>query len=362
VSAAAGARAAAWGRSRLVECIPSRAASLLAPALAALHVPPVTHPPTHPSTHPVPPPPPPPRPRRRIAFVGSDGRTRHFLLQTGQNSSQGHADERLLQLMRLANALLERAPDARRRGLAWHTPAIVPVWPQLRLLEEEPSYASYYEAYEVGASGRLLGCFLGAFRIFFGEAGPRCVGLSGCGSRPQGRPPRRTPPAHAPARAARRVAHAPRATSTFSFSENLKVVSNRRSVAFFFPPPPPPARSTARASGASPTSRCCASRSASPVRTACTSRWVEGGGLGWGLGGGKAWGFGAAESGRWVGAQTCASRQPADPTPHHPNPPPRPPTRPHPPKPAQPHTPFTPGPDRPAAAAGVLRDLRACGV
>jgi transformation/transcription domain-associated protein len=50
--------------------------------------------------------------------------------------------------MRLANALLERAPDARKRGLGWHTPAIVPVWPQLRLLEEEPSYASYYEAYE----------------------------------------------------------------------------------------------------------------------------------------------------------------------------------------------------------------------
>jgi transformation/transcription domain-associated protein len=101
------------------------------------------HPPHHPT------------PKRRIAFVGSDGRTRHFLLQTGQNTSQGHADDRLLQLMRLCNALLERRPDSRKRALAWHTPAIVPVWPQLRLIEEEPSYTSYYEAYEVGLIGLI---------------------------------------------------------------------------------------------------------------------------------------------------------------------------------------------------------------
>lgn len=54
------------------------------------------------------------------------------LPQTGQNSTQGQADERLLQLLRLLNRLLERHPEARRRGLAWHTPAVVPVWPQAR--------------------------------------------------------------------------------------------------------------------------------------------------------------------------------------------------------------------------------------
>jgi hypothetical protein len=33
--------------------------------------------------------------------------------------------------MRLCNALLDRQPDSRKRALSWHTPAIVPVWPQV---------------------------------------------------------------------------------------------------------------------------------------------------------------------------------------------------------------------------------------
>lgn len=53
------------------------------------------------------------------------------LLQTGQNSTQGAADERMMQLLRLLNRLLERSPESRRRLLAWHTPIIVPVWPQV---------------------------------------------------------------------------------------------------------------------------------------------------------------------------------------------------------------------------------------
>jgi hypothetical protein len=111
---------------------------------------------------------------RRIAFVGSDGRTRHFLLQSGQTGGPGHADERLLQLMRLANALLDRQPDSRKRGLAWHAPAIVPVWPALRLVEEEPSYASYYEAYEVRALLKCLALLAPCFCIpcYFAELKP----------------------------------------------------------------------------------------------------------------------------------------------------------------------------------------------
>lgn len=52
-------------------------------------------------------------------------------LQTGQNSSQGQADERMMQLLRLLNRPLERSPESRRRNLAWYTPIIVPVWPQV---------------------------------------------------------------------------------------------------------------------------------------------------------------------------------------------------------------------------------------
>jgi hypothetical protein len=53
-------------------------------------------------------------------------------VQTGQNSSQGQADERMMQLLRLLNRPLERSPESRRRNLAWYTPIIVPVWPQVR--------------------------------------------------------------------------------------------------------------------------------------------------------------------------------------------------------------------------------------
>jgi hypothetical protein len=112
------------------------------------------------------------------------------------NTSQGQADERMMQLLRLLNRLLERSPEARRRNLAWYTPIIVPVWPQVcvahwaagipckrgwsgagpsdtpdishpclrphhplprcttqvRLFEEDPSSCSYNEAYETNCA------------------------------------------------------------------------------------------------------------------------------------------------------------------------------------------------------------------
>lgn len=58
----------------------------------------------------------------------------HTCVQTGQNSSQGQADERMMQLLRLLNRPLERSPESRRRNLAWYTPVIVPVWPQVRAM------------------------------------------------------------------------------------------------------------------------------------------------------------------------------------------------------------------------------------
>ena len=39
----------------------------------------------------------------------------------------------MMQLLRQMNRLLDRFPEARRRCLAFHTPIIVPVWPQVSL-------------------------------------------------------------------------------------------------------------------------------------------------------------------------------------------------------------------------------------
>ena len=70
---------------------------------------------------------------RRLVLLGSDGRPRHMLVQTGQNNAQGTTDERIIQLLRLSNRLLDAHPQSRQRALAWHTPVIVPVWVQVRL-------------------------------------------------------------------------------------------------------------------------------------------------------------------------------------------------------------------------------------
>lgn len=73
---------------------------------------------------------------RRLGFIGTDGRTRHFIVQTGQHwhGSTGSAEERMMQLLRLVNNILEKHPQSRTRRLASHAPIIVPVYSQVRLL------------------------------------------------------------------------------------------------------------------------------------------------------------------------------------------------------------------------------------
>lgn len=70
---------------------------------------------------------------RRLGFIGTDGRTRHFIVQTGQHwhGSTGSAEERMMQLLRLINGLLEKHPESRSRKLAAHAPIIVPVYSQV---------------------------------------------------------------------------------------------------------------------------------------------------------------------------------------------------------------------------------------
>lgn len=92
---------------------------------------------------------------RRLKLYGSDGHARYFLVQTpgtGHWSATGTSDERIMQLLRMFNRLLHRHPESRKRQLAFHTPAIVTIWPQVRLVEEEPSYCSCGEAYEVNCA------------------------------------------------------------------------------------------------------------------------------------------------------------------------------------------------------------------
>lgn len=45
--------------------------------------------------------------------------------------------------------LLEAYPQSRQRSLAWHAPLIVPIWPQMRLVEDDPSFCCFSEAYDI---------------------------------------------------------------------------------------------------------------------------------------------------------------------------------------------------------------------
>lgn len=57
-----------------------------------------------------------------------------------------------MQLLRLMNRLLDKHPPCRSRSLNWFAPVIIPVWTQVRLVEEDPSYTTYFEAYEMNCT------------------------------------------------------------------------------------------------------------------------------------------------------------------------------------------------------------------
>jgi transformation/transcription domain-associated protein len=87
---------------------------------------------------------------RRLAFYGSDGQARHFLL-SGQQSggAAAHAsEERVSHLLRAANGLMATHPEARRRGLAFTAPRSHALSPAGRISEDDPSSTLYIDAYE----------------------------------------------------------------------------------------------------------------------------------------------------------------------------------------------------------------------
>ncbi|KAL6746236.1 hypothetical protein V8C86DRAFT_2445362, partial [Haematococcus lacustris] len=89
---------------------------------------------------------------RRLMLHGSDGRVRHMIVLQSQNWLQHTTDERILQLLRGFNRLLDAQPQARSRNLQWYIPLLVPVQANVRLLEEDLSFTSYGEAYEVNCT------------------------------------------------------------------------------------------------------------------------------------------------------------------------------------------------------------------
>ena len=88
---------------------------------------------------------------RCLTFLGVDGSERRFLVQTSLTPA-ARGEERMLQLLRTLNQTLLHHVETRRRGLSYYTPAVVPVWPQVRLMEDDPAHGTYGEVYDVNCA------------------------------------------------------------------------------------------------------------------------------------------------------------------------------------------------------------------
>ncbi|KAF9968989.1 hypothetical protein BGZ73_008918 [Actinomortierella ambigua] len=84
---------------------------------------------------------------RRLTIRGHDGSVHPFVVQQPA-SRQGRREERVMQLFRILNSVLERKKESRKRNLFFHLPLIVPLAPQIRILQDDPSYASLHGIYE----------------------------------------------------------------------------------------------------------------------------------------------------------------------------------------------------------------------
>ncbi|CAI0392859.1 unnamed protein product [Linum tenue] len=84
---------------------------------------------------------------RRLTLIGSDGSQRHFIVQTSLTPN-ARSDERMLQLFRVMNQMFDKHKESRRRHISIHTPIIIPVWSQVRMVEDDVMYNTLLEVYE----------------------------------------------------------------------------------------------------------------------------------------------------------------------------------------------------------------------
>ncbi|XP_031107078.1 transformation/transcription domain-associated protein-like [Ipomoea triloba] len=84
---------------------------------------------------------------RRLTLIGSDGSRRHFIVQTSLTPN-ARSDERILQLFRVMNRMFDKHKESRKRHICIHTPIIIPVWSQVRMVEDDLMYSTFLEVYE----------------------------------------------------------------------------------------------------------------------------------------------------------------------------------------------------------------------
>ena len=84
---------------------------------------------------------------RRIDIVGHEG-SRHLFIIQHPAAKQCRREERTDQLFRLLNSTLDRNPQTRRRNLRFNLPTIIPLAPQIRLVQDDRSNVSLQQLFE----------------------------------------------------------------------------------------------------------------------------------------------------------------------------------------------------------------------
>nr|KAJ3422805.1 hypothetical protein HK105_006243 [Polyrhizophydium stewartii] len=84
---------------------------------------------------------------KSLTIRGHDGSQHRFIVQ---HPAARHCrrDERILQLFRILNEAIGRKKETRRRNLRFHLPIVVPLAPQIRLVEDDRSNITLQDIYE----------------------------------------------------------------------------------------------------------------------------------------------------------------------------------------------------------------------
>ncbi len=84
---------------------------------------------------------------RRLTILSNKGTMHSFAVQL-PSGRYCRREEKIFQLLRFFNRILERRKETRKRGLAFHVPLALPLAPQVRLIDHDSSFVSLQDIYE----------------------------------------------------------------------------------------------------------------------------------------------------------------------------------------------------------------------
>ncbi|SNX86514.1 related to TRA1 - component of the Ada-Spt transcriptional regulatory complex [Melanopsichium pennsylvanicum] len=84
---------------------------------------------------------------RRLTVLSNKGTMHSFAVQL-PSGRYCRREERIFQLLRFFNRVLERRKETRKRGLAFHVPLALPLAPQVRLIDHDAGFVSLQDIYE----------------------------------------------------------------------------------------------------------------------------------------------------------------------------------------------------------------------